>query len=69
MTLPKALRRRLGVERGGIVMAEASERGIALHPAVAFPIEIYSDARVREFDAAESALKAHLAKSGGRKAR
>ena len=60
LTLPKELRRRLGLERGGVVMAEISDEGILLRPAVAFPIEIYSDARVSEFDEEEESLKSHL---------
>jgi AbrB family looped-hinge helix DNA binding protein len=65
LTLPKALRRRLGLEQGGVVMAEATDGGILLRPAVAYPIEIYSDERVGAFDAAEAELKKRL----GRKAR
>jgi AbrB family looped-hinge helix DNA binding protein len=60
MTLPKPLRRTLGVDKGGIVMAEVTEEGIVLHPAAAFPIEMYSDARIDEFDAEEAALAHHL---------
>ncbi len=60
MTLPKPLRKALGVDKGGIVMAEVREDGIVLHPAAAFPIELYSDARVAEFDAADAALAERL---------
>ncbi len=60
MTLPKALRKALGVDKGGVVMASAEDDGIVLHPAVAFPIELYSDARIAEFDAADAALARHL---------
>ena len=60
MTLPKELRKRLGVAAGGVVMASASEDGIVLHPAVAYPIELYSDERIAEFDQAEEELARHL---------
>ena len=60
MTIPKELRRRLGIEKGGVVTAETTEEGILLRPAVAYAIEIYSDKRVAEFDAAEAQLRRKL---------
>lgn len=57
LTLPKPLRRQLGLEKGGVVMAETAEGGLLLRPAVAYPIELYTDKRVAEFDAAEKDLK------------
>jgi antitoxin PrlF len=56
MTLPKELRKKLGVAAGGVVMASTSGDGIVLHPAVAYPIELYSDERIAEFDQAEAEL-------------
>lgn len=56
LTLPKALRRTLGVDRGGLVMVETAAEGILLRPSVTFPIEIYTDERVAEFDAADKEL-------------
>jgi bifunctional DNA-binding transcriptional regulator/antitoxin component of YhaV-PrlF toxin-antitoxin module len=64
LTLPKPLRKKLGLEKGGIVIAEASEQGVFLKPAVAYPIEMYTDARVAEFNEGEEELKKHLAKKG-----
>lgn len=60
MTLPKPLREALGVGKGGIVMAEMKDDGSVLYPAAAFPIEMYSDPRVAEFDAEDAALARHL---------
>ena len=60
MTLPKSLRNVLGVDGGGVVMADVTKEGIVLHPAVAFPIELYSDDRVAEFDAADAVLAKHI---------
>lgn len=62
MTLPKALRHLLGVEHGGRIIAETSDQGVLLRPGMAFPIELYTEARVAEFDAAEADLKRHLKK-------
>jgi AbrB family looped-hinge helix DNA binding protein len=50
LTLPKELRRRLGVNGNGQVVAEETEDGILLHAGVTFPIEIYSEKRLAEFD-------------------
>jgi bifunctional DNA-binding transcriptional regulator/antitoxin component of YhaV-PrlF toxin-antitoxin module len=63
MTLPKALRGRLGLAKGGVVLAEESADGILLRPGVTVPIELYTDARIAEFDAADAALGRHLAQS------
>jgi bifunctional DNA-binding transcriptional regulator/antitoxin component of YhaV-PrlF toxin-antitoxin module len=62
MTLPKTLRKMLGIEKGGVVMAEPSDKGILLKAAVAFPIEMYPASRVAEFDDAEAELNRYLAK-------
>ena len=50
LTLPKELRRRLGVNGNGQVVAEETEEGILLRAGVTFHIEIYSDKRLAEFD-------------------
>ena len=62
MTLPKPLRKKLGLEKGGVIMANPSDKGIPLKPAVAFPIEMYSASRMAEFDDAEAGLDRYLAK-------
>ncbi len=64
LTLPKAMRKGLGLEKGGVVMAEATDGGIWLKPAVSFAIEVYSDARVEEFDQADKELAKHLKRKG-----
>ena len=60
LTLPKALRKLLGIEKGGVVMAEDAPEGIVLKPAVAFPVEMYGDERIAEFDRADQELARHL---------
>ncbi len=62
MTLPKPLRKALGVERGGVLIASADANGIVLHPAVAFPIELYTDKRIAEFDETDAQLERHVAR-------
>lgn len=56
ITLPARLRRELGLKADDQLIAETTEEGLLLRPAVTLPIEIYGADRVREFDAAEAAL-------------
>ena len=62
LTLPKELRKRLGLEKGGVIIAEVSDNGIILKPAVAFPIEMYTDSRIKEFEKEDEKLMEHLRK-------
>jgi len=50
LTLPKELRRRLGVNGNSQIVAEETDEGILLRAGVTFPIEIYSEKRLAEFD-------------------
>jgi hypothetical protein len=54
------MRHLLGIDHGGKMIAETSEQGILLRPVVVMPVELYSNARVAEFDAAEVDLRKHL---------
>lgn len=56
MTLPLRLRKALGIRADDTLIAETTADGLLLRPAVTVPIEIYTDGRVREFDAAEEEL-------------
>ena len=56
MTLPKAVRNLLGVSDGGTLVYSLNEDGVVLQPAVTYPIEIYTDERIAEFDAEDAAL-------------
>ena len=50
LTLPKELRRRLGVNGNSQIVAEETDEGILLRAGVTFPIEIYSEKQLAEFD-------------------
>jgi bifunctional DNA-binding transcriptional regulator/antitoxin component of YhaV-PrlF toxin-antitoxin module len=50
LTLPKELRRRLGVNGSHQVVAEETEEGILIRAGVTFPVEIYSEKRLAEFN-------------------
>ncbi len=43
VTLPAKLRKRLGIEPGGILIAEEKDGALVLRPAMVMPVEIYSD--------------------------
>jgi antitoxin PrlF len=51
ITLPAGMRKRLGIEAGGIVIAEEREGDIVLRPAAVLEIETYSDADIVRWDA------------------
>ena len=56
ITLPAKLRAALSLKADDQLIAEMTPEGILLRPAVTLPIELYSAAREREFDAAEAEL-------------
>ena len=62
ITLPTKLRKALGLSTGDQLIAETTPEGLLLRPAVTSPIELYSDDRLREFEAAEAELAAVLNK-------
>ncbi len=50
LSLPKAVLRRLGLTGEALLLVDVtSEGGILLRPAGVYPIELYSQGRVREF--------------------
>lgn len=57
VTLPAKLRQALGIKADDQLIAETTPEGLLLRPAVTLPIEIYSDERIREFDAGEAELE------------
>ena len=49
VVIPAALRRRFGIEEGSLVIAEDRGEGILIRPALAVPLESYSQERKAEF--------------------
>ena len=49
IALPQDLIEKYGLKAGGQIVIEESEAGLILRPNAKFPIEIYSDERVQEF--------------------
>ena len=57
VTLPAKLRQSLGIKADDQLIAETTPEGLLLRPAVTLPVEIYSDARIAEFDREERELE------------
>lgn len=63
LTLPKMLRQKLGLRGEGQIIAEETSEGIVLKASASFPIEMYTDERIEEFQRNnEEALKKFLLK-------
>ena len=62
ITLPAKLRHALGLSANDQLIAETTPDGLLLRPAVTLPIEMYSEGRLREFEAAETELATVLDK-------
>jgi bifunctional DNA-binding transcriptional regulator/antitoxin component of YhaV-PrlF toxin-antitoxin module len=57
VTLPKSLRQQYALGTHDLLLAESTPEGILLRPAVATPIEIYTDERLAEFAESERELE------------
>jgi AbrB family looped-hinge helix DNA binding protein len=57
VTLPAKLRKALGLKADDQLIAEVTSDGVLLRPAVTLPVELYSDGRISEFNAAEAELE------------
>jgi AbrB family looped-hinge helix DNA binding protein len=51
VTIPRELRKSLGIHKGDVLIAEldSQHRGILLRPATVLPLESYSETRLAEF--------------------
>jgi AbrB family looped-hinge helix DNA binding protein len=67
ISLPAKVRTELGLKADDVLLLETTSEGILLRPAATLPIEIYDEARIREFDEEESALEPVLRKSKKRR--
>ena len=50
ITLPASVRKRLGIQSGGVVTLEEKDRVIVLRPAAVVEIETYSDEEIARWD-------------------
>jgi AbrB family looped-hinge helix DNA binding protein len=56
LTLPKEVRRRIGMTEGRPMSVRVTEEGVLLVPVVAFPVEVYTPERLAEFAEEEAKL-------------
>ncbi len=66
IALPAEMRKAAGIRPQDCLIAETTPEGILLRPAVTLPVEMYSAARIAEFDAGEEELAAALKPQGSR---
>ena len=57
LTLPKDVRRRIGMSDGGTMSVRVTPDGVLLVPVAAFPVEIYTKERLAEFAEEEAKLE------------
>ena len=50
LILPKALRKRLGIQTCGQVVVEETRKGLLFRPGVTVPVEVYSAQQLAEFE-------------------
>ena len=63
LSLPAGVLRKLGLQGAATLLVEATDDGaVLLRPAAVVPIELYSDARVREFEQANRSTAAETAR-------
>lgn len=60
ITIPAALRQALGLKANDELILEEKSGGILLRPALSVPIEVYTEARIREFGRDDSAVGRYL---------
>ena len=51
ITLPAALRKRLGIKSGDVVILEERDNEVVLKPAIVLEIQHYSDEQIAQWDA------------------
>ena len=56
VAIPASMRKAAGIRPRDMLIAETTAEGILLRPAITLPIELYTDARVAEFDEGEAEL-------------
>jgi len=52
ITLPAGVRKALGLKPGDLLVVRVEEGRVILEPAVALPVEVYTEERLREFEEA-----------------
>jgi len=63
LSLPASVLRKLGLQGAATLIVEATDDGaVILRPAGVYPIELYTDARIKEFEEANRLTKSEQAR-------
>ena len=63
LSLPASVLRKLGLEGAGTLLVDTTDDGaVILRPAAVYPIELYTDARIKEFERANRHTEAEKAR-------
>lgn len=62
ITLPAALRKRLGIKGGDVVILEERDNEVVLKPGVVLEVELYSDEQIAQWDAEDMLSEAERAR-------
>jgi len=63
LSLPAAMLRKMGIQGAATLLAEATDDGaVILRPAAVYPVEVYTEARMKEFEAANRHTEAEAAR-------
>lgn len=53
LSLPASVLRKLGIQGAGTLLVDTTDDGaVILRPAAVYPVELYTDARIKEFERA-----------------
>ena len=64
LTLPATIRKEMGISANDQMIAETTEHGILLRPAITIPIEIYTSERISEFEKEDAKIAKVLKHKG-----
>ena len=65
LSLPAAMLRKMGIQGAATLLVEATDDGaVILRPAAVYPVEVYTEARMKEFEAANAHTKAETTRVG-----
>jgi AbrB family looped-hinge helix DNA binding protein len=63
LSLPASVLRKLGLQGAATLIVEATDDGaVILRPAAVYPIELYTDARIKEFEEENRLTKSEQAR-------
>lgn len=63
LSLPAAVLRKMGIQGAATLLIEATDDGaVILRPAAVYPVEVYTEARMKEFEAANRSTGSEAAR-------